>query len=175
MKIISVNWKNESSNKIFLCNLINFCLKTKSEESTGSRWDSSNSRPELKDNVSVSVKCLQLFLLSHPRAMTRKPCQIFISDHVADKKHGMYNVPTTYIALSHTSVLVVILVITELCVVEMRGGGGVTGWPPTMFNVSIPQWQLAHYSKKYYQPDQKHCVRKGRNTPLTMSNKIFWS
>ena len=95
MKIISVNWKNESSNKIFLCNLINFCLKTKSEESTGSRWDSSNSRPELKDNVSVSVKCLQLFLLSHPRAMTRKPCQIFISDHVADKKHRMYNVPTS--------------------------------------------------------------------------------
>ena len=36
----------------------------------------------------------------------------------------------TQTALSHTSVLVVIRVITELCVVEMRGGGGVTGDPP---------------------------------------------
>ena len=36
---------------------------------------------------------------------------------------------STYTALSHTSVLVLILVITELLAVEMRGGG-VTGDPP---------------------------------------------
>ena len=154
---------------MFPCNLINFCLETISVESTGSRWACSRSRPELKDNVSVSVKCLQLFLLSHHRAMTRKPCQIFISDRGADKKQRIYlHRPFPYFCVGSDS-----------CYYRTFGCWDerwwCDWWPPTMFNVSIPQWQLAHYSKKYYQPDQKHCVRKGRNTPLTMSNKIFWS
>ena len=73
--------------------------------------------------MSVSVKCLQLFLLSHHRAMTRKPCQIFISDRGVDKKQRIYlHRPFPYFC-------VLILVITQLCGAEMRGGG-VTGDPP---------------------------------------------
>ena len=79
------------------------------------RFKVSGSRPESEDNVSVSVKCLQLFLLSHHRAMTRKPCQIFISDRGVDKKQRIYpHRPFPYFC-------VLILVITQLCGAEMRG------------------------------------------------------
>ena len=119
---------------------------------------------------SLSLTILSLCLLNVSNyfhclitSMTRKPRPIFIS-------------PTETWRIEECSVGTER--IYKICFLEIKGSGGMKEfhgvklrcaavwcwWPPTMFNVCIPQWQLAHYSKKYYQMDEKHRVRKGRNT-----------